>query len=115
MREIDGTLIAPTTEEEATLAALNSEADDLEEKWANEDCVPDEVNARLEAIDVEIVALVDRPISFHPADLAHAGALMSIEDDGSLWTARGSVRPVGEPADMHPMTDPAATRRQQTE
>src|SRR3546814_12084469 len=46
MREIDGTLIAPTTEEEATLAALNSEADDLEAKWANEHCVPDEVNAR---------------------------------------------------------------------
>src|SRR3546814_1843734 len=83
MREIDGTLIAPTTEEEATLAALNSEADDLEEKWANEDCVPDEVNARLEAIDVEIGALVDRPISFDPADMAHAGAFMSIEVDRS--------------------------------
>src|SRR3546814_2529325 len=78
MREIDGTLIAPTTEEEATLAALNSEADDLEEKWANEDCVPDEVNARLEAIDVEIGALVDRPISFDPRSEEHTSELQSL-------------------------------------
>src|SRR3546814_6838538 len=96
MREIDGTLIAPTTEEEATLAALNSEADDLEEKWANEDCVPDEVNARLEAIDVEIGALVDRPISFDPADMAHAGAFMSIEVDGSLRIERRSEEHTSE-------------------
>src|SRR3546814_14334460 len=77
---------------------LNSEADDLEEKWANEDCVPDEVNARLEAIDVEIGALVDRPISFDPADMAHAGAFMSSEVDGSLRIERGYFGPEGDTA-----------------
>lgn len=106
MREIDGTPIAPTPEEEATLAALNSEADDLEEKWANEDCIPDEVNARLEAIDVEIGALVDRPVSFDPADMARAGTFMSIDVDGSLRIERGYVRPEDEPAGDGTTGDP---------
>ena len=106
MREIDGTPIAPTPEEEAKLAALNAEADDLEEKWANEDCIPDEVNERLEAIDQEIGALVDRPVSFDPADMARAGAFMSIEVDGSLRIERGYIRPEDEPAVDGAMGDP---------
>lgn len=106
MREINGTPVAPTPEEEAKLAALQTEADDLEEKWANKDCIPDEVNDRLEAIDNEIGALVDRPISFDPADMAHAGAFVSIEVDGSLLIERGYVRPDDEPAAEGPMSEP---------
>src|SRR3546814_18517958 len=66
--------------------------------WSSDVCSSDLVNARLEAIDVEIGALVDRPISFDPADMAHAGAFMSIEVDGSLRIERGYVRPEDEPA-----------------
>jgi ParB family chromosome partitioning protein len=98
MREIDGTPVAPTADEEAKLAALQAEADDLEEKWANADCLPEEVNDRLEAIDEEIGALVDRPHLFDPADMARAGAFVSIEVDGSLLIERGYVRPEDEPA-----------------
>src|SRR3546814_18137440 len=74
--------------------------------WSSDVCSSDLVNARLEAIDVEIGALVDRPISFDPADMAHAGAFMSIEVDGSLRIERGYVRPADEQAAAATMGDP---------
>src|SRR3546814_9502256 len=77
--------------------------------WSSDVCSSDLVNARLEAIDVEIGALVDRPISFDPADMAHAGAFMSIEVDGSLRIERGYVRPEDEPAADDTMGDPERT------
>src|SRR3546814_13226519 len=74
--------------------------------WSSDVCSSDLVNARLEANDVEIGALVDRPISFDHADMAHAGAFMSIEVDGSLRIERGYVRPEDEPAADDTMGDP---------
>ena len=107
MREIVGTPVAPTPQEEATLAALKAEADALEENWVNETCVPDEVNERLEAIDDEIGALIDRPMRFDAADMACAGVFVSVEVDGSLLIERGYVRPEDEPAIDETGNEPA--------
>jgi ParB family chromosome partitioning protein len=96
LRAIDGTPVPMTAEGDAKLAALQAEADDLEEKWSDEPVVPDEVHARLDAIDVAIGALVERPMTFDPEEMARAGVFVSIDVDGSLLLERGYVRPEDE-------------------
>jgi ParB family chromosome partitioning protein len=97
LREIDGVELAMTGEEEERLAALQTEIEELEAEWADAPEVPDEVQARIEAIDTAIGALVERPMTFEPQDMAVAGAFLSIEVDGTLSIERGYVRPEDEP------------------
>jgi ParB family chromosome partitioning protein len=97
LREIDGVELAMTGEEEAKLAALQTEIGELEAEWADAPEVPDEVQARIEAIDAAIGMLVERPMSFEARDMVIAGAFLSIEVDGTLAVERGYVRPEDEP------------------
>ncbi|WP_342251445.1 ParB/RepB/Spo0J family partition protein, partial [Sphingomonas sp. OTU376] len=97
LRELKGTPVEPTPEEETLLAALQQEADGLEEQWADEPTVPEEVLVRLDTIEREIGALVDRPGIYDPADMARAGVFVSVELDGSLRIERGFVRSEDEP------------------
>ena len=96
MREIDGVPVSRTPEEDARLAELETEAETIEEQWADEPHVPDEVHARIAAIEAEIGALVERPLTFDAPEMARAGAFVSIESDGSLCIERGYVRPEDE-------------------
>jgi len=97
MREIEGVPVARTPEQDARLEALEAEAEAVEEQWSDEPHVPDEVQARLAAIDTEIGALVERPLTFDTAEVARAGVFVSIESDGSLCIERGYVRSEDEP------------------
>ncbi len=97
MREIDGVSLSRTQEEDARLAELETEAEAIEQQWSEEPHVPDEVHERIAAIDAEIGALVDRPRTFDPEEMARAGVFVSIESDGSLCIERGYVRPEDEP------------------
>lgn len=97
MREIDGVPVARTAEEDARLAALEAEAEQIEAEWSDDPDVPEEVHARMEAIDAEIAALVERPMTFDADEMARAGAFVSIEVDGSLCIERGYVRLEDEP------------------
>src|SRR3546814_8553464 len=69
---------------------------DLEAEWSDDPNVPDEVHERIAAIDVEIGALVERPLTFDAQEMARAGVFVSIEVDGSLCIERGYVRPEDE-------------------
>lgn len=97
MRELSGTPVALTAEEDVLLAALQAEADALEEQWADEPMVPEDVIARLDVIEAEIGALVDRPMIYDPEEVARAGAFVSVEVDGTLRVERGYVRAEDEP------------------
>lgn len=97
LREIDGTAQPMNADEEAQLASLKAEADAIEEEWTDMPGVPDEIVERMDAIDAAIGALVDRPMTFEPEDMARAGVFISIETDGSLSIERGYVRPEDEP------------------
>lgn len=97
LRMLDSTEVAMTEAEEATVAALETEADELSEKWSDEPDVPEEVHARLEAIEAEIGALTDRPRIFDEAEIPIAGTLVSIDYDGTIRVDRGFVRPEDEP------------------
>ncbi|MGE4302730.1 MAG: ParB/RepB/Spo0J family partition protein [Novosphingobium sp.] len=97
LREIDGVPVLPTPEEDARLAELEAEAEKIETEWSDDPNVPDDVHKRIAAIDTEIGALVERPLTFDPEEMARAGAFVSIEVDGSLSIERGYVRPEDEP------------------
>jgi len=97
LREIDGVPVARTAEEDARLATLEEEAEALEAQWSDEPVIPDEVHERLTAIETEIGALVNRPMTFDAQEMARAGVFVSIETDGSLCIERGYVRPEDEP------------------
>src|SRR3546814_5987677 len=93
MRVIDGEQPPLTDEDEAKLAALREEADRLENEWSGQADIPDEIDARVTAIDEEISAIVSRPPVFTPEDMAMAGVFVSIDVDGSLYVERGFVGP----------------------
>lgn len=97
MREIDGVPVPRSPQEDARLAKLEVEAEEIEAEWSDDPNVPDEVHERIAAIDTEIGALVERPLTFDPEDMARAGVFVSIEVDGSLCIERGYVRPEDEP------------------
>jgi len=99
MRVIGGDQPEMTETDEARLAALREEAEALEEEWSGAGDVPDEVDARVTAIDEEISAIVSRPLVYQPTEMARAGVFVSIDTDGSLYIERGYVRPEDEPAD----------------
>ncbi|KQZ61085.1 hypothetical protein ASD67_17575 [Sphingopyxis sp. Root1497] len=97
LRRIPGEDVPISAEEQERLTRLEADAEELSSEWSDADNVPDEIHASLEAIDAEIGAISDRPQIFNPAEIAIAGAFVSIEHDGSLRVERGFVRPDDEP------------------
>lgn len=99
LRWLESTEVAMTEEEEASLAALEAEAEALSDKWSEEPEVPEEVHAQLEAIEAKIGALIDRPKIFDEAEVGLAGVFVSIDYDGTIRVDRGFVRPEDEPVE----------------
>jgi ParB family chromosome partitioning protein len=99
LRAIDGEQPPVSDDGEARLGALREEADRLEDQWSGADDIPEQVTARVNAIDVEIAAIVSPPLVYEPAEVARAGVFISIDVDGSFYVERGFVRPEDEPAE----------------
>src|SRR3546814_13075944 len=97
MRVLAGDEVAMTEEEEKRVAALEAEGESLSDEWSDADDVPDEVHARLEAIDAEISWLGDRPAIYDPVEVAVASAFVSTDPEGRLRVARGFVKPEDAP------------------
>ncbi|WP_026019881.1 ParB/RepB/Spo0J family partition protein [Komagataeibacter europaeus] len=97
--EIDGTEVPLTDEETARLEALRAEQEAIEAEYAQADEYPDEVDARLGEIERAILVLEERPLAFDPADMARAGAFVSLDNDGTLQVERGFVLPEDMPAE----------------
>ena len=93
MRELVGTPIDMTDDEQATRAALQAELDRLTEEYEDADELPDAVDQRLGEIEAALEALDNRPMCYDPAEIAIAGAFVTIDSDGSLIIDRGYVRP----------------------
>lgn len=96
-RAIDSTQEPPTEEQEARIAALRAEADALEDEWSGQGDLPAEVEARVNAIDVELGELTRGLFIYDPQEMAIAGVFVGLEDDGTLYVDRGYVRPEDEP------------------
>lgn len=105
--EIDGTEVPLSDEETARLEALRAEQEAIEAEYAQADEYPDEVDARLGGIEQAILVLEERPLAFDPADMARAGAFVSLASDGTLQVERGFVLPEDMPTEPEE-TDHAA-------
>jgi ParB family chromosome partitioning protein len=96
LRELEGAPIDFTSDEQATLDALRDEFDKLQAQYEEADELPDEVDQRLGEIEAAIKSLEARPVRFDPAEIARAGAFVSIDTDGALLVERGYVKPEDE-------------------
>ena len=97
LRRIAGARPVLSDEEIAKVEALRAEAERIEEEAATPDEISDEADARLVEIEAEIEAIHQRPAIYDPADIALAGAFVSIDGNGRLRVERGYVRPEDEP------------------
>jgi ParB family chromosome partitioning protein len=96
LRKLDGTPTDLSTEEQATIEALQAEYAKLEAEYENADELPDEVDVRLGAIETALAAFEDRPVNYDSAEIGRAGVFVNIDSDGSLSVDRGHVRPEDE-------------------
>lgn len=117
LRELDGKPADLTTEEQATIDALNAEQAKLESDYQDADELPDEVDQRLGEIEQALMAFEDRPILYDPTEIARAGVFISIDSEGRLSVDRGYVRPEDDvPAadpDVEQGADPSSTGGQE--
>ncbi|OYV24394.1 MAG: DNA-binding protein [Rhodospirillales bacterium 20-58-10] len=103
---------APLSEEEiAKVEALRAQAEEIEECYADADELPEEIAQRLEEIEAELAATHERPALYDQADIARAGAFVSIDGSGKLRVQRGYVRPEDEAPDAEPALPEAETGR----
>ena len=87
---------ALTDEERATRETLRAELYRLEAEYADADELPDNLDRRLDEIETALIAFEERPLIYDPADIARAGAFVSIDSEGKLRIGRGYVNPEDE-------------------
>ncbi len=97
LRELSGVTVDLTDEERATREALREEYDRIEAEYSEADELPDVIDQRLGEIEQALEAFENRPVSYDQADIAIAGAFVSLDADGSLSIDRGYVRTEDEP------------------
>ena len=97
LRELAGVAVDLTDEERATREALREEYDRIEAEYSEADELPDAIDQRLGEIEQALEAFENRPVSYDQADIAIAGAFVSLDADGSLSIDRGYVRAKDEP------------------
>ena len=85
-------------EEREAYDALRIEFAAIEERFSDSpDDLPDEVDRRLGEIEAALETYQSRPVAFDPAEVARAGAFVTVDGDGELRVERGFVRPEDEP------------------
>lgn len=97
LRELSGVAVDLTDEERATREALREEYDRIEAEYSEADELPDAIDQRLGEIEQALEAFENRSVSYDQADIAIAGAFVSLDADGSLSIDRGYVRAEDEP------------------
>jgi len=97
---------APMTDEETVAhAALLADYRTLEEEYSGQDEYPEEIDARLGQLEMAMEAFEARPLIYDPAEVARAGAFVTLDRDGSLAVYRGYVRPEDAPREETAVQD----------
>ena len=78
-----------TDEEEAVHTKLLSEYQALEEEYAGQDSILDEIDTRISVLEAEVQKIEIRPIAFNPTDIGRAGAFVMFDRYGALAVSRG--------------------------
>ena len=92
LRQLRGETVPLTPEEEATLASLGREMEDIEAASAEIGELSEAQDGRMGEIETANAALNDRPVVFDAGEVARAGAFVSIAADGVLRVERGYIR-----------------------
>jgi ParB family transcriptional regulator, chromosome partitioning protein len=92
LRRLAGQMPELSTEEHASREALRLEMDRLEQDYAGDGDLPDEVDVRLGEIETALETFENRPMRYDPAEIARAGAFVSLDQNGRLRIERGFVR-----------------------
>jgi len=106
LRQLRGEPIPLTAEEEAARDAFQAEFNRLSDEYDSADELPDTVDERFSELETALEAFENRPLSFDPAEVARAGAFVSVTQDGTLRIERGYVRPEDELPIEEPEVDP---------
>jgi ParB family chromosome partitioning protein len=78
-----------TDDEGAANTKLLAEYRALEEEYARQDELPDEINTRLGVLEAEIDKTEALPLVFNPTDIGRAGAFVTFDRYGALAVYRG--------------------------
>ena len=97
MRPIEATHTPATEADLAEVAMLQAEAEALESEWSGADEIPDDVDARVTALDERIDELAGGSWNYDPAEMAMAGVFITIERNGAVSVDPGWVRAEDEP------------------
>jgi ParB family transcriptional regulator, chromosome partitioning protein len=97
LRRVPGELVPMNSDESTVHAALFAEYRALEEEYSGQEEYPSEIDARLGELEVAMEVLEQRPTIFDPAEIARAGAFVTLDRNGSLAVYRGYVRLEDEP------------------
>ena len=96
LRHIRGEVQPLSDEEEATRGALFDEQEQIEAQQDDGSDLSEDADQRLSEIEAALSAFDNRPVRYAEADIARAGAFVSINADGELRIERGFVRPEDE-------------------
>jgi ParB family transcriptional regulator, chromosome partitioning protein len=96
MRRLTGTLAELSPENQAKLEVLKGEQEQLEAEFEGAEELPDEIDARLGALETQIESLENQPTIYDAAEITCAGVFLSLDRDGQLSVQRGFVRAVDE-------------------
>ncbi len=99
LRAITGTATELSSRERREREKLRKEQERLEAEYADYDELPDEIDQRLGEIEKQFEVFERRPAIYDPAEIAIAGAFVSVDEDGELIVVRGYVRPEDEPVE----------------
>jgi ParB family chromosome partitioning protein len=106
LRRLSGEQAPLSPEQEAARDALQAEAERIEAEFAEAEEFSDEADQRMGEIETALEELENRPLVFDPAEVAIAGAFVSLGSDGRLRIDRGYVRPADEPPLPQPEPSP---------
>lgn len=98
LRRLSGDPAPMSDEEGASHAALLAEYSALEDEYAGQDEISEEVDApRLGELELAMEAIEARPLVFDLDEITRAGAFVTLDSSGQLSVYRGDVRPEDEP------------------
>ena len=96
-----------TDDEGVAHAKLLAEYRALEEEYAGQDEIPDEIDTRLGVLEAEMEKIETRPLIYHQAEIGRAAVFVTLDRNGALAVYRGYVRPEDEPVEATAVQDDA--------
>ncbi len=106
LRRVYPHAVALSEEDEARREAVGAEYDALEAQWGQAESLPEEVEAKLAALELEAAALSARTYAYDAEEIAHGGVLVCLNHDGTVRVERGFIRAEDEvEEEVDPTTD----------